>query len=200
MKHFSLSLTSVLALGFALVLLPSKLQGQAEAAATRAGGLQVGATITFLSPDLTGYLAPNNAPTSAKSEIGGIIYATFDLTEHLGATFEANYPTTRTPDDILEKTYMIGGRYVYRHNRYEPYAKVLVGLGNTSYDRPVAWISFPGTPASYGVFAYGAGLDYALSNHINIRAIDFEAQHWLSYPGGGVNPYMISVGAAYRFR
>ena len=42
MKHFSLFLTSALALGAALVFAPCKLQAQAEPGATRAGGLQGG--------------------------------------------------------------------------------------------------------------------------------------------------------------
>ncbi len=200
MKHLSLSLMSALALGSVLILSPGKIRAQAEPTAVGAGALQVGGTISFLKPSATGYLSGTNAPDSSKWNIGGAGYATFDWTYHLGIEAEVNYPTTRTSDDYLQKTYLAGIRYVYRVRRYQPYANVLFGVGSTSYDRPVAWISFPGTPSSYGVLAYGAGLDYVLSPHINIRAVDLQLQHWIDYTGGSINPFQISVGAAYRFR
>lgn len=199
MKHFSLSLLSVLALGSALVVAPTKVHAQATPAATRGGALQVGVTLSFLKPDTTGYLTPNSAPETAALSVGGSIYGTFDFTQSLGVTAEANYPTTRTPQDFLEKSYLVGGRYVFHHGNFAPYAKLLAGIGSTSYDRPVAYINFPGTPANYGVIAYGGGLDYIYSHNINFRG-DIEAQHWGGYPGGAINPFMISFGAAYRFR
>ena len=131
--------------------------------------------------------------------MGASFYANFDFTRNIGVTAEVNYPTTRTPQDFLEKSYLIGGRFVYPVRRYRPYVKILAGVGNTSYDRPVPYINFPGTPDSYGVIAYGGGLDYVLTNRINLRAA-LEAQHWGSYPGGAIDPFMFSVGAAYRFR
>jgi hypothetical protein len=198
MKHFSLSLLSVLALGSALVLVPGRLQAQAEPGATRSGGLQVGATFTFLKPDATGYLTPHSAPESTTLSLGASFYGNFDFTRNFGVAAEANFPTTRTPQDFLEKSYLIGGRYVYPIRRYRPYAKLLAGIGTTSFDGPVPYIVFPGTPGTYGVIAYGGGLDYILTRSINLRA-DLEAQHWGGYPGGAINPFMFSIGAAYRF-
>ncbi len=199
MKHFSLSVLSVLALSSALAVAPTRLHAQAEPAATRGGALQVGVTISFLKPDATGFLTPNNAPDPTALSVGASFYGNFDFTQNFGVTAEVNYPTTRTPQDFLEKSYLAGGRFVYPIRRYRPYVKILAGVGNTSYDRPVPYIYFPGTPATYGVIAYGGGLDYVLTHRINLRA-DIEAQHWGGYPSGAINPFMFSIGGAYRFR
>jgi hypothetical protein len=189
---------SVPALGFALFLAPSSIHAQADAGASRVGVFQAGGTINFDHPG-TNPTVVGHGQISGKYDIGGAFYSTFDLTEHFGATFEFNLPTTITPDDYLEKSYLIGARYTHRVRRYEPYGKVLFGLGHTSYDYPVPWIVYPSGTGSSAVIAFGGGLDYRIKDHINIRAFDYEFQIW---PGlnPSVKPQIISVGAAYRFR
>jgi hypothetical protein len=205
MKHFSLSLSlpSVLALGIALAISPASAHAQATAVVVGPAGLQVGGTVNFLHPDTTATIVGNasNAGVHAGQEdIGGAVYANYDVTEHLGATVEINFPTTNTPDDFLEKSFLIGARYTYRINKFEPYGKFLGGIGQTSSDYPVPWIVYPGSFGTYGVYAFGGGLDYHLLNHLNIRAFDYEFQVWPGATPNGLKPQIISVGAAFRFR
>jgi hypothetical protein len=205
MKHFSLSLSlaSVLTLGIALAVTPLSARAQATAVVVGPAGLQLGGTINFLHPDTTATVvghASNAGIIAGAEDIGGSFYANYDLTEHLGATFEANFPTYHTPDDYLEKSYLIGARYTQRINKFEVYGKFLVGLAQTSYDYPVPWIVYPGSTGSFGDYAFGGGLDYHLLNHLNIRAFDYEFQLVPGASPNGLKPQIISIGAAYRFR
>jgi hypothetical protein len=203
MKHFPLSLSSALALGITLALSSASAKAQATAVVVGPAGLQLGGTINFLHPDTTATIVGNasNAGVHAGQEdIGGAFYANYDVTEHLGATVEINFPTLNTPDDFLEKSYLVGLRYTYRINKFEPYGKILGGIGQTSSDYPVPWIIYPGSYGTYGLYAFGGGIDYHLLNHVNIRAIDYEFQIWPGATPNGLKPQIISVGAAYRFR
>jgi hypothetical protein len=42
-------------------------------------------------------------------------------------------------------------------------------------------------------------LDFRVTEHINARFFDFEAQKW-EYPPSGLGPYAYSAGVAYVFR
>ena len=44
----------------------------------------------------------------------------------------------------------------------------------------------------------GGGIDIAVHRRVNVRA-DYEYQHWMSFPYSGLNPQLITVGAAYHF-
>jgi hypothetical protein len=60
--------------------------------------------------------------------------------------------------------------------------------------------AFPGPLASlaYNIGAIGAGLDYRIVPGMNAR-VDFEHQQWFGFPPNGLTPWIVSIGAAYRF-
>lgn len=158
---------------------------QAVPTATRAGIAQLGVGYTFAKPDY--------GPRKVQ---GGTVYGTFDFTRHWGIEGDVHLVSIVTPNDIGEDSYLIGPRYVFRHNRFMPYAKVLGGLGRFQYQYDYT----PHTSYTYGVYAFGAGLDYQATRHLNVRAFDFEYQKWPGYPTNGLTPLVFTFGAAYAFR
>jgi opacity protein-like surface antigen len=177
--------------------------GQAPPTASRSADLQVGAGFTWAHSDYV----PNN--------IGGFaFYANYDLFGHYG--IEANFHRVRdpNPDPLVpsnhfsETTYEIGGRYVrhYYGGRLGPYGKVLYGRGVANF--PAHQMFGPGGSLvtyidnfSYNIVSFGGGLDYRLTNRINLRA-DFEYQHWFASDHelpDGLGPYLLTFGGAYHF-
>jgi hypothetical protein len=110
-------------------------------------------------------------------------------------------------NEVTERTYLAGPRVpLHRFGRTTPYVKALVGVGRTSLNPDLLTIS--GTK-DFGGFAqaYGGGIDYRLSKHINIRIIDAEYQMWgLSILNTSTNqtwnfpihPFGASAGFSYR--
>ncbi len=166
------------------------LNAQATPTAESAGDLQIGAMFNLASPDyfpekFTGY--------------GG--YTTFDFRYHLGIEGEFHQINdSNSTRDVYERTFEIGPRYVLRHHRYNPYAKLLYGRGvfkypseedNTGKIGPTATIA-------YNIGAIGAGLDYRVLPGLNAR-VDYEYQRWFGFPPHGLTPQILSIGVAYRF-
>lgn len=159
---------------------------QAIPTAQRHGGaIQIGAGFSFAKPDY------------GQKDIKGVsFYGDYDITRHIGVEGDIHLNSFWTPTDIGEDTYLIGPRYVFHYNRLRPYAKFLGGFGQfkEQYDtRPHA--SF-----TYGVYAFGGGVDVRATQHINIRAVDFEYQKWPSFGVNGLTPMVWTFGAAYAFR
>ncbi|WP_348266355.1 hypothetical protein P8936_10125 [Edaphobacter paludis] len=159
--------------------------------ATRVGGAQVGAGFTFAIPDY--------GPTYIK---GYTIYADADLWRRFGFEADVHQVNVLTPTDIGEDTYLIGPRFsVIRQDRFTAYVKALGGLGRFEYQ--TGYYRHPHTD-TFGVFSVGGGIDFRASQHINIRAIDIEAQKWPSYgtpgfPAHGLSPFVTTFGVAYAF-
>jgi opacity protein-like surface antigen len=155
---------------------------QATPTASRAGDLQVGAGFTWVKPDYSG--GHDKGPT---------FYATYDFMQHIGVEGDIHYASIIAPNDVGEDSYLIGPRFVYKKKRFTPYAKVLFGVGtlNLQFD------TSPHSKTTQFAYAVGAGLDYRLTHSINIRAFDFEYQHW-SYLTG-LTPLVYTVGVAYSF-
>ncbi len=181
----------LLALAVAIVGLnfTTTLSGQARPTASKAGDLQVGGLFNLASPDY----GPNT--------LRGIgAYATFDFRYHWGV--EASFHQLNDPDgkeNIYERTYEIGPRYVLHFGRLAPYAKLMVGRGVFQFppsprhpeDGPVANLA-------YTIWGGGFGADYHLTPSINLRA-DYELQQWHSFPPNGLTPRVLSFGVAYHF-
>jgi hypothetical protein len=188
------------AITIAVFALASIAYAQDIPAASR-GDIEAGATFSTASPKLQATLVGPNTPYPDKQIWGGSAYVNFNFTGNLGLVAQFDYPTYHTPEDYLEKSYLLGLRYIYPvHVRYVPYVKVLAGIASTSYDKPANWIIVPGTPGTYGAIAFGGGLDIRFRHKITVRAIDFQLENWSGFPGGAVTPYIISIGAAYRIR
>ena len=172
--------------GLAFVLSSgSLLHAQAIPAATQNGSWQIGGGYSTASSDY------------GKTRIGGVsLYAGVDLTRIFGLELNVHKVSLFTPTDIGEDTYLIGPRVGYTYGRFHPYAKVMFGVG--SFQRQPD--AFPHTSESHGVIAAGGGLDIRISQHLNVRAIDYEAQSWPGFEPNGLTPSVITFGAAYSFR
>lgn len=164
---------------------------QAVPMATRLASGQIGAGFSFAIPDY--------AQTYIK---GYTVYGDFDLWRRIGIEADVHRVNVLTPTDIGEDTYLIGPRFsLIRQRRVNVYAKVLGGLGSFEYQEGTYR---PTHTDNFGVFAVGGGIDFRASRHINIRAIDIEAQKWPSYgtpgfPAHGLTPFVTTFGAAYAF-
>jgi len=98
---------------------------------------------------------------------------------------------------LSEYQYLAGPRYrFYLSDRYQPYAKMLVGAGELNFPYGLAH-------GSYFALAPGGGIDVVLNQHWKIRA-DYEYQFWpnsIGIPGistSSAKPNGVSVGFAYR--
>jgi opacity protein-like surface antigen len=167
----------------------TRLHGQAEATASRAGDLQIGTMFNLANSDYR--------PDHFK---GYGFYSTYDFTFHLGIEGEFHQINDPDPvDGVYERTYEVGPRYVLHYGRFSPYAKVMYGRGVFNYP-PVFGDPKAGPIANlaYNIFAVGGGVDYHVLTGINLRA-EYEYQQWLSFPPNGLTPRIFSIGAAYRF-
>ena len=159
----------------------------AQAVATATGNaLSVGAAYLSANPDYGG---------SRSSGLG--IFANYDFSRYVGVTAELNFQTSFSHVVFLEKTYMVGARGEYHKGRFLPYGKLLIGGASSA---PNGNYPLENAPATYPLYAIGAGLDIRLPHHTTIRAIDYEQQEWLDYHPHGLTPTIISFGAAYRFQ
>lgn len=160
-------------------------QGQAVPTASRAGIAQIGVGWSIANADYSPH------------KIQGIsIYGTYDFARHWGIEGAIHRASSITPADIGEDSYLLGPRYVFRHGRFNPYAKALFGFGRFKYNFRDA----PDTAYTYKIYSFGGGLDIYLTRHINVRALDFEYQQWPGYPPNGLAPKVWTFGAAYAFR
>jgi hypothetical protein len=124
-------------------------------------------------------------------------YAAADFTRHFGAEFD--FHQANGVNQIYERTYELGGRYVLHFNRLNPYAKVMIGRGVFNFP-PYPGFTESRANLAYNMLAFGGGADYRLKRYLNLRA-DFEYQDWRhgTLLPNGLTPYMVTVGAAYRF-
>jgi opacity protein-like surface antigen len=183
-KIYLLTVTAALA-----VLMPSAARAQATAAATRGGIAQAGIGYT------------NSSQDEYKQRLqGATIYGTFDLNAHLGIEADAHMASIiKSYYQYKEQSYDVGLRYVYRRRRFAPYGKGMIGIGHASAATPTQ-IYAGNVPDTYMLFAFGGGLDYSLSDRINIRAVDFEYQRWPNFAPHGLTPALLTFGVAYRIR
>lgn len=184
--------TCLLSLTLSLVtlLLPSAIHAQATAAATRGGMSQVG----------VGYSIANEDEFPGKHVQGVSFYGTFDLNNHLGVEGDVHLDSLfKSYYKYTEKSADVGIRYAEHYRKFSPYGKVMVGFGH-SYAPFSDEIVGGNTPGTYFLYAIGGGVDYSLSDKINIRAFDFEYQRWPNFPPHGLTPPLFTFGVAYRLR
>lgn len=166
---------------------------QAVPMATRLKQAQVGAGFSFAIPDF--------GQTYVK---GFTIYGDLDLTHRLAIEADMHYDSLDmfSSTGIGEQTYLIGPRFsLLRRDRLNAYAKLLGGVGRFQYKS--GYFPDPHTD-TFGAFAFGGGIDFRASQHLNIRAIDIEAQRWPGFgtpgrPAHGITPFVTTFGAAYIF-
>lgn len=172
------------------------IHAQALPAAKRLRAAQVGAGFSFAIPDYGG--------TYLKGFTG---YADLDLFRRLALEFDAHFNSIFTPTDIGEDTFLIGPKFsIMRRGRAHIYVKGLGGIGRFHYQKGVyQTYTIPSIHTdTFGVFAIGGGIDFHASPHLNVRAIDVEAQDWPSYgtpghPAHGLTPFVTTFGVGYVF-
>jgi hypothetical protein len=155
--------------------------GQARPTASRIGDLQIGGGYT------------NAQPNYLTNRISGFaFYADFDFRPHWGAEVDFHQISDRTGTQVYERTYEFGGRYIIHHyGRFTPYVKGLYGRGVYNFSQSQANLA-------YNMVVGGAGIDAVVTRRINVRG-DFEYQHWMGFQFSGLNPELITIGAAYHF-
>jgi opacity protein-like surface antigen len=168
----------------------SLLYGQAEPVATRSGDFQVGGTFQLADSDY--------APEHFR---GFGLYSSFDFRYHLGLESEFHQlDGSNTSQNVYERSYEAGPRYVLHYGRLQPYGKIMYGRGVFNFP-PVGGGSGPKLRANlgYNIAAAAAGVDYRVTRSVTLRAA-FEYQRWMGFPPHGLTPEIVDVGAAYHFR
>jgi hypothetical protein len=153
---------------------------QAGPTASRAGDLQLGAGFALGKTDYT-----------QNTFRGLTAYADFNFRPHLGVEAQFHQINSPTGDQSFQRTYEIGARYLRTYGPFVPYVKAFYGRGDFNYPHNLADLS-------YNLFAGAGGVDVKVGEHLRIRG-DYEYQHWTSFPNGGLNPQLVTSGAAYHF-
>jgi len=164
-------------------------EAQAAPTATRRAELQLGGSFSLLDPDYgSGHWK------------GYGIYGDLDLSHHLGIEIDFHQAPGNTPI-LYERTYEIGPRYSRTiHERFVPYAKGLIGRGVFNFAGPnSSGQQVNVANLAYNTFSLGGGLDIRVKPYLNVRAFDYEWQHWSSFPPDGLTPQLLTFGVAYHF-
>jgi opacity protein-like surface antigen len=184
-----LSISKTLILMCVVCFLHPLLHAQAIPTASEAGDLQIGGTFALANSDY--------APDYFK---GFGFYSTFDFRHHLGVEAEFHQLNDLSgSQNIYERTYEVGPRYVVHYRRFQPYVKVMYGRGVFNY--PAVFVGPDGDVGAnlaYNLIAAGTGVDYHLNRSINLR-VNYEYQRWLSFPTNGLTPEVFEFGLAYHF-
>jgi hypothetical protein len=153
------------------------------AATERVLTVRAGALASAFQPD---YAGEGIAQTSPNRLYGIAAFADVHVSRWIQPEFEARWLDFNEYLSINENSYSIGDRVpiVMDFHRFQPYGKVLVGLGTGSF---LTGNSF--------VLTYGGGTDYRLTRKFNAR-VDFEYQQWHVTPT--LYPYGLSAGISYR--
>jgi hypothetical protein len=125
---------------------------------------------------------------------GFTIFGGMNFSRRLGVEAEFHDTSLSTPDNAGEQTFLVGPRYsIALEDRANIYVKVLGGFGRFTYEPPL-YIRHTDT---YAVGAAGAGIEFRVSSHFRVRAIDIEYQTWPGFPPRGLTPFITTIGIAY---
>ncbi len=180
----------------ALVSLSPSLHAQATPTAIRGGGdIQAGVGLTFANGDYQ---------NSANSEnIGGVsLFANYGFTHSIGLQADVHLLALYTPNDVSQKSYLIGPRYTYHRGKQAIYGKVSIGRATITYTEPQDHSrsnTFTSPSQGFNVFAFGGGYSYKIKPHYNITA-DAELQKWPNFEPTTLSPILFTVGVAYVIR
>lgn len=163
------------------------------------GQVEDSATAGVVPLSVGGYFSYFDASyeSNRSAGLGALIDYSPLFAGNLGVEGEGRWLKFGGPNSFSEYTYLAGPRYrFYKSQKYQPYAKFLVGAGE---------INFPYDLAHGGYFAMagGGGIDIAVKEHWKFRA-DYELQYWpgaFNIPGiqtGAVHPNGVSVGFMYK--
>jgi opacity protein-like surface antigen len=153
-------------------------QGQAAPAYKALPPVFIGGFFSGIKPDFG---------TNTIDGVGGFL--DIPVWHIVGVEGEMRFGTFHTVNGVKETTYLVGPRVAYPIQRFIPYVKVMIGSGSFTYP-------FNEGSDHHTVYAFGAGLDYQITERFYIRG-DYEKQRW-SFGSGTIGPQTLSAGVTYR--
>jgi opacity protein-like surface antigen len=156
-------------------------QAQARATALGSGSyVAIGGAVSAFPSDYDG-----------RNIAGGMAYMDVQPTFRYGFEGEMRFLRYHTDEGVSQTNYLMGVHVGIRPQRLRPYAKFLVGA--TRIQGPFGYAQ-----GTFFTFVPGGGVDYMLSDHWTIRAVDLEYQIVPQFIGGEVRNFGISVGLSFR--
>ncbi len=133
---------------------------------------------------------------------GFTAYGDVDYHQWIGVEANLHLVNVWTPDDIGETSIVVGPRVTFLHGDFNGrprfvnvYAKFQGGLGFFQYQAEM----YQPLTNRYRMLAYGGGIEFHVSRHLNVRPIELEYQRWPSYSERGLKPVVATFGGAYQF-
>lgn len=125
--------------------------------------------------------------------LGPTAFSDIDIWRHYGIEAEARFLEFNQPQpqNIHAETYLGGPRYRINLDKFQLYAKGLVGFGVFHYTYGL------GTDNDF-VAAPGGGVDYHISPRVHIRLADVEYQYWPQLHYAARSSFGISAGFRVR--
>jgi hypothetical protein len=123
--------------------------------------------------------------------LGATAFAEMETKRRIGIEAEGRWLEFHQTANVHAETYSIGGRYHLDLERFEPYAKGLVGFGD--FDFPYNYAH-----GRYLVVTAGGGVDFHWTHRIYVRAADFEYQDWPQFTFGNMTSLNVSAGLRVR--
>jgi hypothetical protein len=123
--------------------------------------------------------------------LGFTAFVEGDTARNFGIVAEGRWLEYHQFNDVHAETYLIGPRYQFHINRFEPYAKGLVGFGDFNFPYNYAH-------GRYFVVGGGGGVDFRLGRRWSVRLADIEYQDWPQFTFGPMTSVGISSGIRYR--
>ena len=123
---------------------------------------------------------------------GPVIYADVNPHWRVGFEGEARFLNQHGREQVTESSYLGGPRVLLlRSRRLDLYGKFLAGVGHIT-------LPYRYAHGSFLTYASGAGVEFAATDFVSVRVLDFEYQHWPDFPFGPLNPYGLSAGVSIR--
>ena len=151
----------------------------AGASATKRLDLDLGLTAFYVRPDFG---------QSVNVDVGGFVALTG---KYFGVEVDAA-DTVRSGNGIHEPYIVAGPRVQYRTRHFTVLAKAQAGAGH-----------FSGAPGQFNnkqtliVENYGAAVEFKISRHLKLRAIDANYQIWPTFAPNNLSPLHIGSGIAF---
>ena len=147
------------------------------------GGVDLSAGGTF-SAYYVGY--------GQRTLLGPSAFVDLSNKSHVGIEAEGRWLNLNETAGVHDSTYLIGPRIAFnRLGRFQPYAKVLVGVGKFTFPYDYA-------QGNYFVVAPGAGCDFRITRRIDVRLADFEYQNWPDFTYGELPSWGVSSGVRFH--
>jgi hypothetical protein len=114
-----------------------------------------------------------------------------DTRRRYGLEAETGWAIYHQTANVHTSDYLLGPRYRFPMGRLQPYAKVLVGIGEFNFPYNYAH-------GSYLLVAPGGGVDLRLSRRLRLRLADCEYQYWPQFTYGSMSALSVSSGIKIR--